>query len=260
MQRSQNKIIILLLFFSVLIAAPVGMETAMLVARRVYPEKIVSDFRTVSDHVYLSIFEDGGFLLISADNRFPALLGYSEHALTEYEHPAFQDRLLAYGREMGRVLPKLRETHPSWDLYLDPRFSKPAVRGEVQPLITSTWNQSPYYNDLFPKFSGTDTKAYAGCVAVVMGQLIRYYEHPSRGIGRKSYYDAGNDSLLVAWFDTTVYRWENMPASLNAGSTRSQITEISRLLYQSAVSVEMEFKTDGSYASYDDMLYAMTGY
>jgi len=232
----------------------------MSLAERFYPEKITAEYISMSEYLHLVTFEGGGFLLMAADDRFPAVLAYSDDEAADRLHPAFIDHCSVYGREMEKILPQLRDRHASWDLYMKPGFSKPAVRSEVQPLITSTWNQSPYYNDQFPRFAGTETKAYAGCVAVVMGQLMRYYEHPPRGIGRRSYYDAGTDSLLTAWFDTTAFHWDNMPNSLNASSAADKIKEVSGLLYRSAVSVEMEFRTDGSYASYDDMLYAMVSY
>jgi hypothetical protein len=135
-------------------------------------------------------------------------------------------------------------------------------------LISSKWNQSPYYNDKFPYFTlpgYTSQRPYVGCVAVVMGQLMNYYEHPQRGFGKRWYYSATTDSLLEVWHDTTRYDYNDMPDSLctRSGSltaSQRELEEVSLFLYQCAVSVDMDLQPDGSSSAYEDMMYALTSY
>ncbi len=262
------RIICLFGLFAFLLAHPVDISTAQTVAARVFPQKILSTCVAVSDHLYLSTFRHGGFVLTARDDVFPPVLAYSVSSPTEFQHAAFQNYCMTYTHQMREHVSQTRDIHPDWNRYLTEQFQKPAVSTEVLPLISSTWNQAQYYNDKFPYFvtpGDTDQQAYVGCVAVVLGQLLRYYEHPLRGIGRRWYYSNDTDSILSAWYDTTYYDWENMPDSLCTRygaltAPMDQVEDVSLLLYQSAVSVDMELKTDGSSASYDDMMYALVSY
>lgn len=249
-----------------LIARPVSVPESAVVAKRFFPEKSIIETRQPHERLILHQFAGGGFLLMSADDAFPAVLAFSEKGNTELEHPAFLEFCAQYGREIYETAANKNCSHPSWSG--TPAFTKTAVQAEIQPLINSTWNQNPYYNQAFPYFleSGyTDKRAYAGCVAVTAGQLLRYYGHPARGYGRRTYYSEDMQSMQSAWFDTTVYHWEIMPDSLCTRygvltADDAEVAAVSQLLYQLAVSVEMEMKTDGSASSFDDLIYALVSY
>ncbi|MDZ7820618.1 MAG: C10 family peptidase [Candidatus Marinimicrobia bacterium] len=256
------RITFLLMISAFLFAGPVDIGEAKHLAKNFFPEKTPDSFRAISDQLFLSTFEGGGFLLISRDDAFPPVLGYSRTAPADSMHPAFEAHCSDYSLQISRYASASCEAHPDWDHYRNARFRKPASQ-EISPLISSRWNQSPYYNDLFPYLTlpgYTDRQAYAGCVAVVMGQLMRYYRHPVRGFGRRSYFSYSTDSTLSAWFDTTYYDWDNMPDSLSVLSAADEVAEVSRLLYQSAISVEMDLQPDGSSSTYEDMMYALISY
>jgi hypothetical protein len=246
-------------------ATPVDIEQARIVAANLYPQKTLATCEQLYDHLYLSTFENGGFILSSADNGFPAILAYSENAPLDQDNPAFDDFCKQYNKEINALRSGERIVHSDWNKAKTGNLNKPIITSEVQPLISSTWDQSPYYNAKFPYFvlpTHENEKAYVGCVAVVMGQLMNYYEHPQKGYGKRWYYSESTDSLLSAWYDTTDYDYENMPDSLctRSGSLTAyadQVKDVSLFLYQCAVSVEMELQPDGSSSSYDDMMYAL---
>ncbi|MBN2781314.1 MAG: C10 family peptidase [Candidatus Marinimicrobia bacterium] len=266
--KTKRRIMICLTVFGILFSRPVGVSEALGVVSALFPCKTVDGTQSLTDEVYLVSFERGGFVLLSRDDAFPPVLAYSEEAPATGTNPAFTEQYEMYSRQIRRYAPDLREAHPGWSTLTPASFHKPDVSAEVLPLIGTTWNQSPYYNDQFPYFvvpGYTDKKAYAGCVAVVMGQLMRYYEHPARGVGRRSYYSIDTDSTLSAWYDTTLYDWFNMPDSLCSRygvltASPDQVRDVSLILYQSAVSVDMELKPDGSSSSYEDMMFALTSY
>lgn len=256
-------IFFLLVAYTFLCARPVDIDKARDLATAFFPDKDLVSCHAVSEQLYLSTFENGGFVLISGDDVFPPVLGYSRTAPVKQMHPAFESRCNAYSRQIGSLVLPSREKHTDWDTILRGKFQKTTAGAEVLPLLNSKWDQFPYYNDQFPYLSlpgYTDQKAYAGCVAVVMGQLMRYYNHPVRGIGRRSYYSYSTDSTLSAWFDTTFYDWANMPDSLSGSSDTHEIAEVSRLLYQSAVSVDMDLQPEGSSSTYEDMMYSLVSY
>lgn len=51
---------------------------------------------------------------------------------------------------------------------------------QVGPLLTTTWDQGCGYNQLMPSLtcSGVCDKAWVGCVAVAMAQVMRYHSYP----------------------------------------------------------------------------------
>ena len=263
-----KRIICFLGGLSLIFAKPVDIGRAGLVATNMFPQKVLLVCEKLSDHLYLSTFKHGGFVLSSADDGFSAILAYSENAPMNQKNPAFDDFCKQYDNEIKTLKSNARVSHPDWDRAETGMLNKSAITSAVQPLISSTWNQSPYYNDKFPYFilPGHSTeKPYVGCVAVVMGQLMNYYEHPQKGYGKRWYYSESTDSLLSAWHDTTYYDYENMPDSLCTRygvltAYADQVRDVSLFLYQCAVSVEMELLPDGSSSTYEDMMYALVSH
>lgn len=78
----------------------------------------------------------------------------------------------------------------------------------------------------------------AGCVAVAMAQIIKYYEQPYRGSGSNTYTPAshpeyGTQSVI---FENARYDYSNMPNSLTSGND-----DVARLVYHCGVSVNMDY-------------------
>lgn len=267
MNSTRRSISVLLAGLVFLFARPVTTEEAATFARDYFPQKILKKSQMIADVLYLHHFQEGGFLLMSSEDAFPAVLGFSESGNAAEPHPVLLEFCEQYGREIRDKKAALQSRHLSWDT---PRsaLSKNTVQSEIAPLITSTWNQAPYYNQYFPYFTVpnyTDRRAYSGCVAVTAGQLLRYYRHPAKGQGYREYYSNDTDSLLSVDFDTAYYDWDIMPDSLTTrygGLTAGmdQVREVAQLLFQIAISVEMELKPDGSSASFDDLIYALVAY
>ncbi|MEA2077717.1 MAG: C10 family peptidase [Candidatus Marinimicrobia bacterium] len=263
-----KRIICLLCILSFLFTKPVNIEEIRNIAENMFPQKTLESCALISDHLYLSTFKNGGFILSSTDDGFPAVLAYSKNSPVGKQNPAFDEFCEQYAKQINILKANDRERHSDWDTYSTEAFNKSGIKSAVQPLVSSTWNQSPHYNNKFPYFvlSGyTTQRPYVGCVAVVMGQLMNYYEHPQRGFGKRWYYSETTDSLLSAWHDTTYYDYENMPDSLctrsgNLTAYADQVEDVSLFLYQCAVSVEMDLQPTGSSSSYEDMMYALTSY
>ncbi|MDZ7796388.1 MAG: Spi family protease inhibitor [Candidatus Marinimicrobia bacterium] len=114
--------------YTFLCARPVDIDKAKDLAAAFFPDKNLVSCRNVSEQLYLSTFEKGGFVLISADDAFPPVLGYSRTAPVERVPSAFESRCDAYSRQIGGLLSSSRETHPDWDTSLRGIFKKqPAV-------------------------------------------------------------------------------------------------------------------------------------
>lgn len=82
---------------------------------------------------------------------------------------------------------------------------------QLNPLCTTTWDQSPNYNAMCPGGSVT------GCVATAMAQVMKYWNHPAQGTGMHSY---NHDvyGTLTANFGATTYQWSSMPNSISSNN------------------------------------------
>jgi hypothetical protein len=198
---------------------------------------------------YIINYENGGFVIISADNRLNPILAYSESntfVADENNYPIglrnwFDDTKNGIKKIRELNLPQEPEIEQIWDDFygitappLDEGGDEGEGEGEgegddyddsdvcqtihihKEPLLSTLWYQEDGFNALAPlKTSG---QCLAGCVAVAMGQVMKYWEYPEN------------------------YTWGNMP---NTYAT----LETAQLLLDIGVAVDMNWGTISSYAS-----------
>ena len=150
---------------------------------QVYNQKELTVLTENKDYTILG-YEDEGFAVISNDDNFKAVLGYSNTNFAN--QPAGFEWWL---KEIGKVLASGKAT-----------TSYKNDDNEVLPMLKSEWGQGSPYNDLCPY-------GYpSGCVATAMAQIMYYHEYPIHGKGK--YYDLLNKKWIR--FDQTTYDYANM--------------------------------------------------
>lgn len=125
----------------------------------------------------------------------------------------------------------------------------------VEPLLETSWGQSEPYNSLCPtrtSSDGTEKNCPVGCVALALGQVMKYYNYPETGEGTKSYTTFFGDNL-TADFANTHYDWANMKTRYTKFGTYKNYTDeeveaVATLLYHIGVSVGMLYSLSGSSA------------
>ena len=192
-----------------------------------------------------------GFVIIAADDCVTPILGYSydNNFATESLPPNLKGWLDGYAEQIQAAVemraPASEESRIDWEC-LRQRRNLP-IRSEtaVNPLITTKWGQSPYYNELCPLNIIYGIRTPTGCVATAMAQIMKYWNYPSHGYNYHSYecWPYGTQS---ANFAGTNYQWSLMPDSLWYGSTNAQINAVATLMYHCGVSVEMDYGINGS--------------
>lgn len=207
-----------------------------------------------NDLFYVYNIDTRGFVIISAWDATIPILGFSNKgsydAYSEIEVPAFAELLNGYEEQIRDVieqyLPATPDIAMQWEIWQSPSAS-PENGRSVNPLLSTTWNQSCYYNELCPEDNGAPSgycnHVPAGCVALAMAQVLKYWNYPATGTGYHEYYISPY-GLQSADFENTSYGWENMPNSI--GSSNS---DVATLIYHCAVSVNMQFGPVGSGAS-----------
>lgn len=245
------------LFAGTLMAKPVTQDQARIVAVNFW--KSLSDkvgdahFASVrSEFTELYIFANAngkGFVIVSGDDRALPVLGYSTNSLIDIENMPENavEWLHDYEREIRFLkeenIPPTPFVQEQWGLLLSD--NAPQIVTTVAPLLTTTWNQSPYYNDLCPYDSEYGERAVAGCVATATSQVMKYWNHPSSGVGSHSYVHP-TYGTLSADFANTTYNWSQMPNSLSSSSSTAQKTAVATLTYHIGVAIEMDYGVSGS--------------
>ena len=204
-----------------------------------------------------------GFVIVSADDRFRPIVGYSDEGTfaTENASPElmfYLDKIVEARTSRTAVI--IDRTAEEWQSVManGQLLSRNGGRG-VDYLCTTKWNQDSPYNLYAPEASsGPGGRCYAGCVATAMSQVMKYWDHPLQGSGSHSYYCQGYGTQS-ANFGATTYDWEHMPDRLG-GTTQQEIEAVALLMYHCAVSVDMGFSPSGSGANSWDVPYAIRHY
>lgn len=259
------------LMFGSTIAKPVGVDLAHQVAQGFISHnhlqiKIPANGRLTEvgeangwSRFYVFCGEDNrGFVIVSADDCVIPILGYSEDSPVEMKAlpPQVQWWLEGYEEEIEQHVELNHsgaEVEGEWSRWLNPEDTKAGQPlTTIGPLITTKWDQSPYYNALFPTQRTGSSKTLAGCVATAGAQLLKYWNHPTTGRGSESYAPTAtylrSAVTLTADFGNTQYDWDNMPNRVMGSSTQVQKDAVAQLVYHVAVAVHMQFSSSASSA------------
>lgn len=195
---------------------------------------------------YVAQAQGGGYMIVSGDDRTADVIGYVSDG--RFDITSMPDNMKYWLGEFQRQIEYL-DRHP------EARVKAAETEGKesVSPLLGATaWNQSPYYNKYTP-----DSNYPIGCVAVALGQIMRYWQWPAQGEGTHSYTSTTHQFQESADFGNTTYRWDAMTDQLNSASSSDAVDAVATLLHDVAVSVEMDYATGGSGAYSEKMAPAM---
>jgi hypothetical protein len=199
--------------------------------------------------LYFFNISTGGFVGVSAYDGVNPFICYSFSG--EYININQQDNFKAwigqYERQISYLLSTKAEGDSEWNsvwkYYLQtPASSLKLFSGrEVLPMLTTTWDQGTYYNDMCPEDqAGPGGHCVTGCVATALGQLVNYFRWPDTGTGSYSYGCPPYGTLSVD-FSSANYDWDLMANNLDSPNP-----EVAELIYHFGVSVDMVYGPDGS--------------
>ena len=252
--------LILVFFFSMLFGNQVDLQRAEKVAKNIYFERVninnKVDIREINLtltytetkdgynlYYVFNVNEDDGFVIVSADDVFKPIIGYSFERYYKLdnmspEHSFYMGKFkkLIYDAIVNNVRPT-EEVTAEWQKYEFATKSITEIQ-DVQPLLQTTWGQGAPYNEMCPESGGVH--AVVGCVAISFSQLMKYYNYPEQGTGSHSYYAYGYGTQ-TADYGSTEYHFENIP--FDASSSNEYLA---RLLYHCGVAVNMSYGEDGS--------------
>ena len=264
-------------------AAPVSKEQAMEQAAAFLAQKNPSAAKrnlhmaaraqqlneAVTDAACYYIFNiglNGGFVIVSGDDRTEPILGYSD------EGPFLPDRVPAnmqawldgYAQQLRTL--SLMDDAQARQALRAPRHAAVATRNSIAPLITTKWDQAtPYWNEC-PQFMNSDDEAdgyelaYTGCVATAMSQIMYFHKQPAQtlaeipaytftyGDGNYNYVTVNMDALPVTTFD-----WAHMRETYTGAEPEAYTAAVAHLMYYVGCSVKMQYGRNSSGAYTDDI-------
>jgi len=227
---------------------------------------------------YIVYLEPSGFVIVSADDLIEPIIGFADDGTYDPspENPLgalvtndLNGRMAAVHRTFRlqaivREAP-LSDTQKKWSFFIslaetyEGGFSLmgwssiPDVR--VAPLVQSKWGQREACDENCYNYYTPDNYP-CGCVATAMAQLMRYYKHPTTGIGVHDFPIQVEDVEQTASTrggngNGGAYKWGQMVLEPDCSTTLAlaQKQAIGALCYDAGVSVNMNYSADGSSSS-----------
>ena len=247
----------LLLSFAAAHAAPVGMEEARSLGQRYVNTcfNAPSELSLVYSQPSFYVFNVGntGFVILSSDDCYRPLIGYSEEGPFHPDDmaPALQDYLDGVtASRSNRTAVQDPNVAREWQTFRENGHVNEPYRGKADTFLVETrWNQNYPYNYHCPEAEdGPGGHVYAGCVATAAAQLMRYWNFPTQGRGSHTYYPEDHPEYgpLTVNFGATTYDWANMPATISSSSPMEEIDAVATLIYHAGVSVDMNYRPSSS--------------
>lgn len=183
---------------------------------------------------YICNIGNDGFVVVSGDDRFKEVLGYSiGSAYNGEELPDGLNYWLSFlSNEMEEAI------QSGYEAPANSGASRAADASQsVEPLLKTTWDQSAPYNN---KLAGNMT----GCVATGTAQVMKYWEYPTKGTGSHKAAYAPN---YEADFSTTTYDWANMLNVYDSGFEEpKEIDAVATLMLHVGIATDMRWSKTAS--------------
>lgn len=227
---------------------------------------------------YVVLYEPGGFIVVSGDDRFEPVLVYDTVSPFRWDQPERNFLRYYLGEEYEYRWNELKaagdrgeaiDTDPDW-AYLRSELKKGTeperavretlegnLRGSMKWLPTALWGQGEYYNETVRAHNG-GIDVPTGCVATAMAIKMKFHECPPSPQGSHSYTDAWGDVQYShsVNFNEQTYDWSSMPET----SLTSPNSHVADLMYHCGITVYMDYEEGGSGAWCDFVLQAMECY
>ena len=192
----------------------------------------------------VSASQQGGFVLVSGDERFKAVLGYSD--VSNFDEQNMPDNMRVFLQGYIDEMKYLESIN-----YQPTKAAPRRSMSNVGVLMTTTWNQRAPYNNQCPL--DNSQRSATGCVATAMAQVVNYHiqnDHgPAATIAEIPGYTIPNTTITVSAIpsgtaipskDLLLNSYDN-----NAG-TDAEKTAVAQLMLYCGTSVQMKYSSGSS--------------
>lgn len=276
---------------TLLMAAPVTVEQARQKAAeflstkggsRRAPAQIVAQ-QTVLNAVdakgqpYLYAFNvgsDNGFVIVSGDDRFRDVLGYSASGI--FNNQDMPEHMKAWLQGYVDEMKYYDSIGYQPSAEASASTSNRAIKQAIEPLLTTAWDQGTPYNNQCPVFFN-GRLSVTGCVATAMAQVVNYsamyakthsIDPPTTLASDIPSYTcstnwSGYGKLSVEGVSAAdvTFDWDNMLNVYSRGGyTNTQANAVATLMVCCGKSVQMDYSSSSSGANTADVANALVKY
>ena len=201
------------------------------------------------NYYVFNVGEQDGFIVVSGDDRTPAILGYAEEGTFDTNDipenmkawlQGYADQLDCLAADESRAAAAVSEHQP------------------IVPLIRTLWDQDEPYNNLCP-MDGQE-RSLTGCVATAMAQIFNYYKYPAKTTVTIPSYITETRGFMMDAIQPTAIEWDNMCDYYTGSETAEQKQAVANLMLLCGASVEMNYTNSYSGANIQDACQAMKKY
>ena len=220
---------------------------------------------TPDAYYVFNLQDEGGFVVVSGDDRTPAILGYADSG--SFNAEALPDGLRylldGYAEQMAWL-----DAHPEYAA-LDVAANRAATtRQPVAPLIETRWDQGTPYNAFCPLVLSNNERCVTGCVATAMAQAMYFYKHPDNPTSDIPTYTTATKELEVAELSAANgnFDWDAMTTTYDKTATGTAADAVALLMQYCGSSLHMDYglNSEGGSSAYNvsvcEMLKQYFGY
>lgn len=215
-----------------------------------------------ASYYVFNIDGNGGFVIVSGDDRSPAILGYSDDGNFDADNiPPSMASWLESCEEFAAALADISgsESGSVINDFATPSGQSvakaPKVRNSIAPLIATAWNQNvDPYNRLLLDTVRYSARCATGCVATAMAQLLNYHAQltgkPEATTGDIAAYITMKEGYYVdgAAKGTTI-DWANMQNSYSMLANEESNNAVALLMHLCGASVATDYTAESSSAN-----------
>lgn len=192
----------------------------------------------------------GGFVIVSADDRTEAILGYSDEGYIDLDN--LPDNL-RYWLDGYRKQIKMLDEGATSVMKANTRADRPAI----EPLIKTLWGQDYPYRSLCPTYK--DVNCVTGCVATAMAQLMYFYQFPAESPALPDY-QTQKYKLRAEALPKTTFKWDKIRTTYSQDALGETADAVAELMRYCGQAVAMDYGLSESSANNESMVYGLINY
>ena len=195
-----------------------------------------------------------GFVIVSGDDRTPAVLGYSDKGSFDMDRlpsnvaawlEGYADQI-RYLRKKASAEPtapvSVRSDAPLMKMTRAPWAVKKEPRPAISPMITSKWDQFSPFNDLCPVVDGQH--CVTGCIATALAQIMYYHKWPQAATTEIPGYTVKGKSVSYPGLPATTFNWAAMTDNPATGTPAGDA--VAKLMQYCAFGCQADFGIDNT--------------
>ncbi|MCQ2111023.1 MAG: C10 family peptidase [Bacteroidaceae bacterium] len=200
-------------------------------------------------YLYSSQSGTDGYVLVSADDRMPEILGYSTEGGIDFSDipQGMLEMMNCYAQALQAIESGLMTTEEAF------YASSATEEVNIEPLLGGImFKQGAPYNGKCPVFSD-GKRAVVGCGPTALAQVMRYYKWPQDyGTGVEEYTSkmSSYTTDIYVDFSTIKFDWDNILETYkNVSYTQEQADALATLCYAASTGISASFSPSGSGSS-----------